>query len=679
MYLVRKGFYFDMNTKLITSYNPPLFKVLIHSFIKCNPLTLFHNPLIFITEMGAIITTLEALYFTRSDHVLGWQISLLLWLTVLISNVAETLAEFQNASLTEAIKKTRSKIMAYRKEKDGSFKSVCHLELQKNDLCRVRAREFIPADGQIIEGSASIDESALTGETHPIFRSCKEHDTVTAGSQLLSEEILIRVSQSPGHSYLDKLLALPYGGAKKKSQSEKSLSLLLSSLTAIFLVVIITFQFFGFYYDLRISLTNQVAFFICLIPTTIAGLLSSISSAGISRLFKHNILSADHQAVEIAGNIDILIFDKTGTLTSGYKVAYDLMPALGVPESEFHRACYYSSLQDPTNEGKSILEWLRKNSSLANDPILPDAKYVPFNSETKLSGVDLGNVQIRKGDVDCILSFLGQSLPEDISYFVQRICERGGSPLLIASNTQILGVIFLKDQIKSGLSEKFAALRKLKVSTLLVTGDNAITARAIAGESDIDEVIANITPEEKLQIVKDRQDHGLVVGMIGDGVNDALALKQADLSVAMHDGHLAAQQVATMIDLDSNPSKLYEIVHIGKQMQITKGALTTFSLGSDIAKYFIILPAILTEKFPLLSPFNILQLSSPEHAVISTVIFNTLILGFLMPLAYRGVKLIPTSTTHIFNRNLVVYGIGGILAPLFAIKCIDALLTLAVG
>ncbi|MCX6990825.1 MAG: potassium-transporting ATPase subunit KdpB [Chlamydiae bacterium] len=668
-----------MNTKLITSYNPPLFKVLIHSLIKCNPVTLFHNPLIFITEIGAIITTLEALFFTPSAHVLGWQITLWLWLTVLIANIAETLSEFQTASLTDAVKKTRSKIMAYRKEPDESFKSVCHLELQKNDLCRVRSGEIIPADGQIVEGSASIDESVLTGETHPIFRSTRKHDTVIAGSKVLSEEILICVSQSPGHSYLDKLLALAYGQRTKKSQSEKSLSLLLSSLTAIFLVVIISFQLFGFYYHLHISLTNQVAFFICLIPTTIAGLLCTIRSAGISRLFKQNILSADHQALEIAGNVDILIFDKTGTLTSGNKVAYELMPALGVPENEFHTACYYSSIKDLTNEGKSIIEWLQKNSPRTSDAFLADAKYVPFNSETRLSGVDLGNIQIRKGGVDCVLSFLGQSLPEDISYCVQRICERGGSPLLVASNTKILGVVFLKDQIKLGLSEKFASLRNLGVSTLLVTGDNAITAGAIAGESDIDEVIANITPQQKLQIVKDRQEQGLIVGMIGDGMNDTLALKQADLSVAMHDGHLAAQQVANMIDLDSNPSKLYDIVQIGKQMQITKGALTTFSLASDIAKYFIILPAILTEKFPLLAPFNILQLSSPQHAIISTVIFNTLILGFLMPLAYKGVKLIPTSTTHIFNHNLLVYGLGGILAPFVAIKCIDALLNLAVG
>ena len=630
------------------------------------------------TEVGAIITTLEAICFPSSAHLLGWQITICLWITVLISNIAETLGELQNTVLTATIKKNRLNIMAYRKEGDGSFKSVCHFELKKNDLCRVRTGEIIPADGQITQGSASIDESALTGQTHPIFKSSEKLESVVAGTKVVSEEIIIRVNGDPGQSYLDKLLAVAYGRQGKKSQSEKSLSFLLSSLTAIFLIVIITFQFFGFYYDLEIYLTNQVALFICLIPTSAAGLVSTIRSSGINRLFKHNILSSSHEALETAGNVDLLIFDKTGTVTTGHKVACELIPALGVTELEFHTACYYSCLEDPTNEGKSIIEWLMKKSAPINEDITANAKYIPFNSKTKLSGVDIGNTPIRKGSVDSIVSFIGKSLPEDICYYAQRICERGGSPLLVASNTKILGVIFLKDPLKPRLPENFAALRNLGIRTLLVTEDNPITARAIAGASDIDEVIANISAEKKLKIVKDKQDQGLVIGMIGNGANDTLALKQADLSVAMHNGSLLAQEVSDMIDLDSNPCKLYEIVHIGKQIQMTKGALTTFSLATDIAKYFILLPAILTEKFPLLKPFNLLNLSTAQHAIISTVIFNTLILGFLIPLAYRGVKLIPASTNHIFNRNLAIYGLGGILTPLLAIKCIDALITVVI-
>lgn len=659
-------------------YRPPVLKVALHSLKKCNPLTLFHNPVIFITEIGAVVTSFEAIYFGDDAHIFGWQISLWLWLTVLFSNVAETLAEFQNKAQAEAIKRARVSISAHKKLSNGSYVSVSNLDLRKDDLCVVKTGEIIPCDGQIVQGAAAIDESSFTGESQPVIRKAdSDHDAVIAGTKVISDEIIIRVAADPGQSYLDKLVTLIEGSKRKKSQSEISLSLLLSSLTLIFLVVIIAFQLFGLYYNLKISITNQVAFLICLIPTTIAGLLSAIGIAGINRLFKQNVLALSGQAIEAAGEVDLIIFDKTGTLTHGNRMAYELTPSLGVSEEEFHKACYYCSLQDNTPEGRSILDLLKKKFPHSVQAVPADSTFVPFSAYTRLSGMDGGETSLRKGAVDAVQAFVKKPIPEDLSYCIQRICERGGTPLLVSTNTKILGVIFLKDTLKKGLSEKFGEIRKMGIRTLLVTGDNPITAKAIAGESDIDEFAANVSPDDKLQLMKDKQSEGLVLGMTGDGVNDVLALAQADLAVAMHEGTQAAKEAANMIDLDSNPSKLYEIVQIGKQMVMTRGALTTFSIATDVSKYFIVLPAILTARFPLLAPFNILQLSSPDHAIVSAVIFNALILVALIPLAYKGVKLVPSSTAHILHRNLVIYGIGGIIFPFLAIKLIDALLVLA--
>ena len=655
----------------------PILKIALHSLLKCNPLTLFHNPVIFITEIGAIVTSFEAIYFGASAHIFGWQISLWLWLTVLFSNIAETLAEFQNKATAEAIKKARVGLNAHKKLPDGSYISVSSLTLRKDDLCVVKSSETIPADGQIVEGAAAIDESSFTGEPHPVIRQANsDHDAVIAGTKVLSDEITIRVGADPGHGYLDKLVTLIEGSKRKKSQSEISLSLLLSSLTLIFLFVIITFQLFGLYYNLKISITSQVAFLICLIPTTIAGLLSAIGIAGINRLFKQNVLALSGQAIEAAGEVDILIFDKTGTLTKGNRMAYELIPSLGVTEEEFHKACYYCCLEDHTPEGRSILELLKKKAPHCIQKAPPLSTFVHFSAYTRLSGMDIGTTSLRKGAVDAIEAFVKQKISGDLFYSITRICERGGTPLLVSSETKILGVIFLKDTLKKGLSEKFAKIRKMGIKTLLVTGDNPITAGAIAGESEIDKFEAHVSPEDKQRLMKERQSQGLVLGMTGDGVNDVLALTQADLAIAMHEGSQAAKEAANMIDLDSNPSKLYEIVQIGKQTVMTRGALTTFSIATDVSKYFIILPAILTARFPLLAPLNILQLSSPDNAIISAVIFNALILVALIPLAYKGVKFVPSTTAHILHRNLNIYGVGGIIFPFFGIKLIDTVLVL---
>lgn len=666
-----------MNTRYITPYPTSFLKVLLHSFKKLNPFILFHNPVIFITEIGALATAFEALYFGSEAPIFGWQISLWLWLTVLFSNIAETLAEFRNKAQAESIKNTRKTMMARKKLDDGRFVTLSNIDLKKDDICLIKAGETIPADGQIIYGAAAIDESSFTGESQPVIRKADtDHDTVIAGTKVLSDEIEVRVGADPGHGYLDKLVLLIEGSKRKKSQSEISLSLLLSSLTLIFLVVIIAFQFFGLYYNLKISITNQVAFLICLIPTTIAGLLSAIGIAGIDRLFKQNVLALSGQAIEAAGEVDTLIFDKTGTLTSGNRMAYELIPSLGVTEAEFHKACYFCSLEDKTPEGKSIIDLITKKfpHSISSPPT--GSQSISFSAYTRLSGIDIGNAHFRKGAVDAVLAFVQQPLPEDLVYCIQRICERGGTPLLVASDHKILGVIFLKDTIKKGLSEKFSKIHQMGINTMLITGDNPITAKAIAGESGIEDFTAEISPEAKLHLMKEKQEEGHVIGMTGDGVNDVLALAQADLAVAMHEGTQAAKEAANMIDLDSNPAKLYEIVQIGKQMVMTRGALTTFSIATDVSKYFIVLPAILTERFPLLKQFNFIQLSTPDHAIISAVIFNALILAALIPLSYKGVKLVPSSVTHILNRNLVVYGMGGILFPFIAIKFIDAILVL---
>jgi K+-transporting ATPase ATPase B chain len=650
-------------------------KVALHSLKKCNPFTLFHNPVIFITEIGAIITTWEAMYFQNNAQGFGWQISIWLWLTVLFSNASETIAEFQNKGQAEAIKNTRKSISALKKILDGSLIRVTNFELRQHDICLVKAGELIPADGQIIEGAAAIDESSVTGESQPVIRKANtDNDTVIAGTKVLSDQILIRVAEDHGQGYLDKLVHLIETSKRKKSQSEISLSLLLSSLTLIFLIVIITFEFFGFYYDVTIHFSSQIAFLICLIPTTIAGLLNAIGIAGINRLIKKNVLALSGKSIEAAGEVNVLVFDKTGTLTFGNRAAQELTPSLGTSERDFHKACYFCSLADQTPEGISITELIKKKFPGSIERLPEGAKCIPFSAYTRLSGIDAEGEEFRKGSIDAITNFCQKPIPNDLSFYIQKIAHKGGTPLVVATKNKILGVIFLMDKIKKGLPEKFAEIKKMGVQTLLVTGDNQITAQAIADEAGIDQAIANISPEQKLELMKNMQAKGLVIGMTGDGVNDALALAQADLAVAMHEGAQAAKEAANMIDLESNPSKLYEIIQIGKQMVVTRGALTTFSISTDIAKFFIVLPSILLDKFPILKPLNLLNLSSPRNAIISTVIFNALILLGLIPLAYKGVKFTGKSSQYALQRNLIIYGMGGLVVPFFLIKIIDLIL-----
>lgn len=663
-----------MQSQTSKQLQPSLIKVLYTTLLKFNPLTLFHNPVIFITEIGAILTTFEAIYLGENAYVYSVNISIWLWLTVLFANFSESIAEIRSKAHADTLKKTRSSLVARKLQEDGTVVEVLNHDLHKNDICLVKAGELVPADGQIIEGAAAIDESSFTGESQPVIRKAEsDQDAVIAGCRVISDEIKIRVAADPGKGYLDKIVSMIEMSKRKKSRNETSLSILLSSLTLIFLIVIISLRLFGFYYDIQINLTQQVAFLICLIPTTIAGLLSAIGIAGITKLLSQNVLALSGQAVEASGDVDIILIDKTGTITYGNRMAYELIPSLGVSESEFHKACYLCSVHDETAEGKTIVNFLRKKFPSAIQPVPDDAIYVPFSAYTRLSGVDTKEGKIRKGAVDVIEAFVKEPIPEDLVYCIKRICERGGTPLLVASEKKILGVIYLKDTLKSGLSEKFGNFRKIGIKTVMVTGDNPITAKAIAGESDVDDFLASVSPEDKLHYLQDKQQEGLVLGMTGDGVNDAPALAQADLAVAMHAGTQAAKEAANMIDLDSNPTKLYEIIQIGKQMLMTRGALTTFSIANDVAKYFFILPAILSVRFPFLNAFNFLHLSTPDNIILSAVIFNALIIIALVPLAFKGVKLVPTKTARILNKNLLLYGVGGILFPFVAIKLIDSL------
>lgn len=522
---------------------------------------------------------------------------------------------------------------------------------------------------------AAIDESAVTGESEPVIRaSGTDQNSVMAGTKVLSDEIQIRVSSNIGESFLDRMIQLIEGAKRKKTHNEIALTILLSGLSFIFLLMIITLEVYGFYYKLQISIAMQIALLICLIPTTIAGLLSAIGIAGINRLMQKNVLAMSGQAVEAAGDIDTILFDKTGTITLGNRRAYDLISAEDVSHEEFVKACLYTSLLDETSEGRSIVEFIEKKYPDLAKTSPHHMKFIPFSAETRMSGVDVDHEKYRKGAKDSIEKYLKMSLPKDLEKHVRMIAEKGGTPLIVCSHNKILGVIFLKDIVKVGLAEQFDRFRKMGIKTIMLTGDNKITAATIAKEVGVDDFLAEVTPESKLQYLLGLQKTGQLVAMTGDGINDAPALAHADVGVAMCAGTQAAKEAANMVDLDSHPTKLFEIIEIGKQMLMTRGALTAFSIANDVAKYFAILPAMLIPYFPFFQKLNIMHLSTPQSAVLSAVIFNALIIIVLIPLAFRGVKLIPKSAKHILNRNLLIYGIGGVILPFAGIKLIDMIL-----
>jgi K+-transporting ATPase ATPase B chain len=647
---------------------------IVDSFKKLNPLSLLKNPVIFVTEVGAAVTTL-GLFFRSENEPFGFvlQISFWLWFTVLFANFAQAMAEGRGKAQAKALRKTRTQTIANRLRTDSRVERVQAEQLRKNDLIFVSAGEIISADGEIIEGVATVDESAITGESAPVIREAGgDRSAVTGGTRVLSDRIKVRVTANPGESFLDRMIRLVEGAERQKTPNEIALTILLSALTIIFLVVIITLKPFGFYSGVTFPVTVLVALLICLIPTTIGGLLNAIGIAGIDRMVQKNVLAMSGRAVEAAGDVDVLLLDKTGTITLGDRQATDFLPAAGVSVEELANAAQLASLADETPEGRSIVI-LAKKYGLRGRSIseMARTRFVAFSAQTRMSGVDFDGRQIRKGAPDAIRAFAGDNVPGELQGAVSSIALSGGTPLLVADGTRVLGAIHLKDIVKGGLKDRFDRFRAMGIKTVMITGDNRLTAAAIAKEAGVDDYIAEAKPEDKLTLIRKEQAAGHLVAMTGDGTNDAPALAQADVGVAMNTGTQAAKEAGNMVDLDSNPTKLIEVVEIGKQMLITRGALTTFSIANDVAKYFAIIPAMLVSVFPVIAPLNIMGLRSPLSAILSAVIFNALIIVALIPLALRGVRFRPLGAAALLRRNLMIYGLGGLIAPFPGIKLAD--------
>jgi potassium-transporting ATPase ATP-binding subunit len=665
-----------MASKSLSVFNPAILRPAIwNAFKKFNPFVLIKNPVIFITEIGAILTTVEMFQVPPALFPFSLQISLWLFFTVLFANFAEALAESRNRAQAAALRASRVALYARRITSTGSEEKVPSAELKQGDMVIVTAGEMIPGDGDIIEGIASIDESSVTGESSPVIRSAgSDRSGVLSGTKVISDQIKIKISSAAGSSFLDRMIHLIEGASRKRTQNELALTILLSGLTFIFLVVVISFKMYGFYFQASISLTMLIALLICIIPTTIGGLLSAIGIAGVNRLMKKNVLAMNGQAVEAAGDIDVILIDKTGTITVGDRQMTDLIPSHGVSWFEAAEAAYLSSEGDQTSEGKSIVKWIEKNMPEAASGTIHEAVVIPFSAATRMSGIDLPSRQIRKGEVAAVEEFATVRFPFETADAINAIARTGGTPLLVAEKGRILGVIHLKDIVKSGISDQFHRLRTVGIRTIMITGDNPVTAAEIAKEAGVDEFRARATPEQKLKFLKEQQEHGYLVAMTGDGVNDAPALAFADVGLAMNAGTQAAKEAGNMIDLDSDPAKLFSIIEIGKEMLMTRGSLTAFSIANDIAKYFAIIPSLLTPVFPSFETMNLMNLASPQSAVLSAVIFNALIIIALIPLALRGIRFIPQTVSEILHRNLLIYGVGGIILPFIGIKAIDLLI-----
>lgn len=649
-------------------------RALADSFKKLNPRLLLKNPVMFVTEAGAAITTI-GLFFPSGRESLSFvlQISLWLWFTVFFANFAEAMAEGRGKAQANALRKTRTQTTANRSKSDGSIELVQAESLKKGDLVAVFAGELIPADGDIIRGVATVDESAITGESAPVIREAGgDRSAVTGGTRVLSDQIYVRVTANPGESFLDRMIGLVEGAQRQKTPNEIALTILLSALTIIFLTVIMTLKSFGSYSGISFSTTVLVSLLVCLIPTTIGGLLSAIGIAGIDRMVQKNVLAMSGRAVEAAGDVDVLLLDKTGTITLGDRQATEFIPAPNIPPDELANAAQLASLADETPEGRSIVV-LAKKYGLRGRSIteLPNAKFIAFSAQTRMSGVDIDGKQIRKGAADAIQTFTGDDIPKEVRDTLDSIALHGGTPLLVAEGRRVLGSIHLKDVVKGGLKDRFERFRAMGIKTVMITGDNQLTAASIAMEAGVDDYVAEAKPEDKLALIRKEQSAGHLVAMTGDGTNDAPALAQADVGVAMNTGTQAAKEAGNMVDLDSNPTKLIEVVEIGKQMLITRGALTTFSIANDVAKYFAIIPAMLVASYPVIAPLNIMGLGSPMSAVLSAVIFNALIIIALIPLALRGVRFRPLGASTILRRNLLIYGLGGLVAPFPGIKLVD--------
>ena len=657
------------------------------SFPKLDPRTQLKNPVMFIVELGSVITAAILVIDIARGHTSQlWfvgTISIWLWLTVLFANFAEAIAEGRGKAQANALRATRTTTTALRRTHGESLEEVPAPELQKGDVIVVEAGMIIPADGEVIEGVGSVDESAITGESAPVIReSGGDRSAVTGGTKLLSDRLVVEVTQEPGKSFLDRMIALVEGAARRKTPNEIALNILLAGLTITFLAAVVTLRPFAIYAGTPTSTTVLIALLVALIPTTIGALLSAIGIAGMDRLVQRNVLALSGRAVEASGDVDVLLLDKTGTITLGNRQASEFIPVDGVSENELAEAAQLSSLADETPEGRSIVVLAKERYGLRGRELSDlDATFIPFSASTRMSGVDLDGRQLRKGAADAIKHFVqeqGGQVPAELDAEVDKIARQGGTPLVVAQNNFVLGVIYLKDIVKGGMNERFDELRKMGIRTVMITGDNRVTAAVIAQEAGVDDFLAEATPEAKMALIKEEQGKGRMVAMTGDGTNDAPALAQADVGVAMNAGTSAAKEAGNMVDLDNNPTKLIEVVEVGKQLLITRGALTTFSIANDVAKYFAILPAMFAftyaakpgERGPLNS-LNVMHLGTPQSAIISAIIFNALIIPALVPLALKGVKYRAIGATALLRRNLLIYGLGGVILPFIGIKLID--------
>jgi len=648
---------------------------------KIDPRQQIRNPVMFVVLVGSIWTTVLFLRdlgsATTSDNVFVGLVAIWLWFTVLFANFAEAVAEGRGKAQADTLRKTRSQTVARVRQPDGSVTEVASTELKIGDLCVVGPGELIPGDGDVVEGIASVDESAITGESAPVIReSGGDRSAVTGGTRVLSDGIVVKISTRPGESFIDRMIALVEGASRQKTPNEIALNILLAGLTIIFLVAVVTLQPFAHYSNAAQSITVLVALLVCLIPTTIGALLSAIGIAGMDRLVQRNVLAMSGRAVEAAGDVSTLLLDKTGTITFGNRMASEFLAVGGCAEADLAEVVLLSSLADETPEGRSIVALAHERYGLEGRD-LPGAELVPFTAQTRMSGIEWQGRSIRKGAADSVRRWVGENggrVPEDLGPIVERIAMSGGTPLVVAEGNSILGVIHLKDTIKPGMVERFAEMRLMGIRTVMITGDNPLTAKAIADEAGVDDFLAEATPEDKMARIRAEQAGGNLVAMTGDGTNDAPALAQADVGVAMNTGTQAAKEAGNMVDLDSNPTKLLEIVEIGKQLLITRGSLTTFSIANDVAKYFAIIPAMFQNVFPPLKTLNVMKLDNPHSAILSAVIFNAIIIVLLIPIALRGVKFRPMGAAAVLRRNLLIYGLGGIIAPFAGIKLIDVVI-----
>ncbi|GGA12020.1 potassium-transporting ATPase ATP-binding subunit [Paenibacillus marchantiophytorum] len=656
-------------------------QAILDSFKKLNPWVMMKNPVMFVVEIGTLITLLLSIMpdlFGATEVGRGYNLAvfLILLFTLLFANFAEALAEGRGKAQADSLRKTKSDTKARLVLKDGTFKEVSSTSLRKGDFVRIEMGEIIPSDGEIVEGLASIDESAITGESAPVIKEAGgDFSSVTGGTRVASDYIVVKVMTDPGESFLDRMIALVEGAKRQKTPNEIALTTLLAVLTLIFLIVIITMVPMAQYLNVKLEISTLIALLVCLIPTTIGGLLSAIGIAGMDRVTQFNVLAMSGKAVEAAGDIDTMILDKTGTITFGNRMAAEFIPVGGVHAKAMIFSALQASVKDETPEGRSIVELANRLGESWQSDAYEGAEVVDFSAETRMSGLNLqGGVQVRKGAVDAIKKYvtaLGGPIPSDLETMTNRIAKAGGTPLAVAVNERIYGVIYLKDTVKPGLKERFAELRAMGIKTVMCTGDNPLTAATIALEAGVDEFIAEAKPEDKIAAIKKEQQEGKLVAMTGDGTNDAPALAQADVGLAMNSGTMAAKEAANMIDLDSDPTKLLSVISIGKQLLITRGALTTFSIANDIAKYFAIIPAMFILAMPQLQALNIMKLASPESAILSALIFNAIIIPLLIPIAMKGVKYRAMSANKLLSRNVLLYGIGGVVVPFIGIKIID--------